>query len=58
MALELLDENVYLQRHPLKLAGCCMGRMVTVIRLASGKLIIHSTANTPSAEFMNDNPKI
>lgn len=42
--LEELAPNVHLQRHALRLAGCRMGRVVTVIRLASGKLVIHSTA--------------
>lgn len=43
--LEGLSENIYVQRHPLRLAGCRFGRVVTVIRLASGKLVVHSTAN-------------
>lgn len=43
--LEELAPNLLLQRHPLKMAGCNMGRVVTVIRLESGKTVIHSTAN-------------
>jgi len=39
-----LAPDLYLQCHPLSLLGCQLGRNVTVIRLRSGKLIIHSTA--------------
>ena len=42
--MDELAPNVFLQRHALRLAGCHMGRVVTVIRLASGKTVIHSTA--------------
>jgi hypothetical protein len=45
-----LSENIFLQRHPLSLMGCQFGRNVTVIRLASGKLIIHSTADFTSTD--------
>ena len=40
-----LDGDIFLQQHPLNLLGCRMGRAVTIIRLASGKLLIHSTAD-------------
>lgn len=43
--LDKIAPNVFIQRHPLSMLGCQMGRVVTVIRLASGKLVIHSTAN-------------
>ena len=43
--LEELAPNLYLQRHPLHLAGCKMGRVVTVILLESGKTVVHSTAD-------------
>lgn len=42
--LEEFAPKVYVQRHPLKLVGCHLGRVVTVLKLASGKTIIHSTA--------------
>ena len=51
--MENLDEiapDVFLQQHPLSMLGCKMGRMVTVIRLASGKLVIHSTAEFSAAD--------
>lgn len=44
MSLEPVAEGVYIQRHPLRMMGCHLGRVVTVIRLGSGKLLIHSTA--------------
>jgi hypothetical protein len=42
--LEEIAPNLSLQRHPLRMAGCKMGRVVTLIRLLTGKLVIHSTA--------------
>ena len=42
--LEEIASNLSIQRHGLRLVGCKMGRVVTLIRLHSGKLIIHSTA--------------
>lgn len=39
-----IDENIWLQKHPLRLIGMEMGRNVTILRLESGKLILHSTA--------------
>ena len=39
-----LGENILLQSYPLNLMGMKMGRSVTVIRLDSGKTVIHSTA--------------
>ncbi|MGJ8723406.1 MAG: hypothetical protein ACSHYB_02525 [Roseibacillus sp.] len=44
-ALEPLTDNVFLQRHPLSIAGAQFGRNITVVRLSSGKLLIHSTAD-------------
>ncbi len=41
--LEELAPNIHLQRHPLGLLGCQMGRVVTVIRLESGSSVVHST---------------
>lgn len=43
-SLESLAENVWLLSCPLSLMGCRIGRNVTVIRLGSGRLVIHSTA--------------
>jgi hypothetical protein len=43
-ATEGLAEGVFLQRHPLTLAGCRMGRNVTIVRLAGDQLLVHSTA--------------
>lgn len=39
-----LGQNIRLQQHPLSSFGMKMGRNVVIIRLASGKLVIHSTA--------------
>ena len=38
-----LAENVWLLRYPLKLLGADLNRNVTVLRLKSGDLVIHST---------------
>ena len=49
MSLEPVAENVWLSRYPLSMAGMKMGRNVTVLRLSSGRSLIHSTAPfTPS----------
>ena len=42
--MQQIAENLWLLRYPLTLLGLQVGRNVVVIRLASGKLIIHSTA--------------
>jgi hypothetical protein len=42
--LAQLDENLWLLSFPLKLLGLDLRRNVTVIRLNSGKLVIHSSA--------------
>lgn len=39
-----LSENLWLLSFPLKILGVDIRRNVTIIRLASGKLLIHSTA--------------
>lgn len=46
MAIPLRDiaPNLWMLSYPLKMVGINVGRNVTVIRLASRKLIIHSTA--------------
>ena len=42
--MQQIADNLWLLRFPLRLLGMQIGRNVAVIRLASGKLIIHSTA--------------
>ncbi|MDQ6859539.1 MAG: hypothetical protein M3032_00050 [Verrucomicrobiota bacterium] len=42
--MERIAENVWRLRYSLPLLGHDLGRAVTVIRLHSGKLVIHSTA--------------
>ena len=42
--MQAIAENIWLQRHPLSLLGMKLGRNVVPIRLASGKVIVHSTA--------------
>lgn len=39
-----LAENLWLLAYPLKMLGADLRRNVTLIRLSSGKLVIHSTA--------------
>ena len=41
---ERIAENVWVLRYPLRLVGVAIGRTVTIIRLTTGKLVIHSTA--------------
>ncbi|MEM1296261.1 MAG: hypothetical protein AAGH89_12910 [Verrucomicrobiota bacterium] len=48
--LQSLAENLWLMPYPLSIAGMRLGRTVTIIRLRSGKLIIHSTAPFPEAD--------
>ncbi len=38
-----LAENLWLLRYPLKLLGADLNRNVTVMRLGSGELVVHST---------------
>jgi hypothetical protein len=42
--MQAITDNIWIKRFPLSMLGGHQGRVVTVIRLASGKLIIHSTA--------------
>ena len=44
MPMQAIADQLWITRFPLRQAGCEIGRMVTVIRLASGELVIHSTA--------------
>ena len=43
MSLQPIAPNLWLLRYPLVMLGINLGRTVTIIRLATGKLIIHST---------------
>jgi hypothetical protein len=45
-----LAENLWLKGYPLKIFGTDHGRNVSVIRLSSGKLIIHSMAQFTPAD--------
>ena len=40
----LIDENIWVLPYPLKMLGVDLRRNVTVVRLLSGQLLIHSTA--------------
>jgi hypothetical protein len=42
--LQSIDTDLWLMDYPLRMLGLNMHRVVTIVRLASGKLIIHSTA--------------
>jgi hypothetical protein len=48
--MKAVAENLWIQQFPLSMLGGHQGRVVTVIRLASGKLIILSTAPFTSAD--------
>jgi len=42
--LRQIAENLWVRRYRLTLLGLQIGRTVTVMRLANGKRLIHSTA--------------
>lgn len=44
MAIKNIAENLWLKHYPLSVLGTSHGRNVTVIRLASGKTVLHSMA--------------
>jgi hypothetical protein len=46
--MQQLAENLWIKRFPLSILGTQHGRNVTVIRLKSGKLIVHSMADFSS----------
>ncbi len=48
--MKTLAENLWLLPFPLKLLGTDLRRNVTVVRLSSGELVIHSTAPFESAD--------
>ena len=41
--MKKLAENLWVLPYPLRLLGANFGRMVTIVRLGSGELVIHST---------------
>lgn len=49
--MQKLANDIWLFPHPLKVLGVDIRRNVTVIRLPSGKLVIHSTADFSEAEI-------
>jgi len=49
--MQKLADNIWLFPHPLKILGVDIRRNVTVIRLPSGRLVIHSTAKFSEAEI-------
>jgi hypothetical protein len=51
--MQKLAENLWIQHYPLNMLGGHQGRVVTIIRLLSGKLIIHSTAPFTRADFID-----
>lgn len=46
-----IAENLWLLEYPLSVLGTRHGRNVTVIRLSSGKLVIHSMAPFPTSDI-------
>jgi hypothetical protein len=48
--MKQIAENLWLKGYPLSVLGTRHGRNVTVIRLSTGKLIIHSMAPFPAAD--------
>ncbi len=45
-------ENLWVLQYPLRFLGMSIGRTVTVIRLANGRLVIHSTAPFTAADIV------
>lgn len=45
-----LDDQLWIKRYPLSVLGTQHGRNVTVIRLTSGKTVIHSMAPFPASD--------
>ena len=45
-------ENLWVLPYPLRLLGANFGRMVTIVRLGSGKLVIHSTGPFTPADSL------
>jgi len=53
--MQPVAENLWIQHYPLSMLGGHQGRVVTIIRLASGKLIIHSTGPFTAADVADIN---
>jgi hypothetical protein len=53
--MQPVAENLWIQHYPLSMLGGHQGRVVTIIRLASGKLIIHSTGPFTAADVAEIN---
>jgi hypothetical protein len=53
--MQPVAENLWIQHYPLNLLGGHQGRVVTIIRLASGKIIIHSTGPLTAADVAEIN---
>ncbi len=51
-SFQRIDEDLWLREYPLKLLGADFRRNVTIIRLRSGKLVIHSTAPFTDADIL------
>lgn len=49
--MKQLGENLWIKGYPLSVLGTRHGRNVTVIRLSSGQLVIHSMAPFPNADI-------
>jgi hypothetical protein len=49
--MQFIAENLWIKRFPLNLMGGHQGRVVTIIRLISGQLIIHSTGPFTRADL-------
>ena len=49
--MKQLAENIWIKGYPLSVLGTRHGRNVTVIRLSTGKLIIHSMAPFPAVDI-------
>lgn len=49
--LNLVAENIWELTYPLSLVGAQLGRRVTILRLKSGKLLIHSTGPFTPADI-------
>jgi hypothetical protein len=48
--MKKLAENLWVLPYPLRLLGANFGRVVTIVRLRSGQLVIHSTGPFTSAD--------
>jgi hypothetical protein len=53
--MHLVAENLWIKEYPLSILGGHQGRVVTIIRLLSGELIIHSTGPFSKADVTEIN---